>query len=395
MICAAPDYLPIFFVNFIGNFFNLFTLTEYPIKLLCDGYNKLIGYSCRALFHTCMEYFKKDDLVVVTTPLHHTSFRNIITLFVKPENIHIIEMNDSYNEIIKLPEVERCDLVIITHLFGMDLEMPNMEEFKEKHKCVFIEDRVQGGEIQKEFSENIFDIAFYSCGMDKRPVALGGGFINIKNSNTELINYMEKSIKNYKRESVCDRFLFLLKKIPTYLLYNSRWFIYIFIRLLNMFNYSLTKFAQKYRETNPGFDHNNYLKQPSNALLKSVHYNLNKYKSIEFLYEIKSCKFMHKMNSNVKKKYFPWYKNINLLTPYNTIFIEVNKINEFMHYMEKLNVCVIKNPTYKIFDHDYDNKIKDETFNNSLLYIPSLGNMTDVEMLFLGDCLNNFSNIYN
>jgi hypothetical protein len=80
------------------------------------------------------------------------------------------------------------------------------------------------------------------------------------------------------------------------------------------------------------------------------------------------------------------------LTPYNTIFIEVNKINEFMHYMEKLNVCVVKNPTYKIFDHDYDNKIKDETFNNSLLYIPSLGNMTDMEMLFLGDCLNKFSN---
>ena len=390
MICAAPDYLPIFFVNFISNFFNLFSFNKYPIKLFRNGYMKLIGYSCRSLFHTCMEYFKKDDLVVVTTPLHHTSFRNIITLFVKPENIHIIEMNDSYNEIVKFPDVERCDLVIITHLFGMDLEMPDMEEFKEKHKCIFIEDRAQGGEIHKEFSENIFDIAFYSCGMDKRPVALGGGFVNIKDSNMGLINFMETSIKNYKTEPVYERFLFLLKKIPTYLLYNSRWFIYFLIRLLNMFNYSLTKFAQKYREKNPGFDHNNYLKQPSNALLKSVHCNLNKYVWIEFLYEINGYKFMHKMNSNVKKTYFPWYKNINLLTPYNTIFMDVNKINEFMNYMEKLNICVIKNPTYKVFDHNYDNKMKDETFNNSLLYIPSLGNMTGLEMIFLGDCLNNF-----
>ncbi len=390
MICAAPDYLPIFFVNFISNFFNLFSFNKYAIKLFRNGYMKLIGYSCRSLFHTCMEYFKKDDLVVVTTPLHHTSFRNIITLFVKPENIHIIEMNDSYNEVVKLPEVERCDLVIITHLFGMDLEMPDMDEFKEKHKCVFIEDRVQGGEIEKEFSENIFDIAFYSCGMDKRPVALGGGFVNIKDSNIELINFMETSIKNYKTEPVYERFLFLLKKIPTYLLYNSRWFIYFIIRLLNMFNYSLTKFAQKYREKNPGFDHTNYLKQPSNALLKSIHCNLNKYTWIEFLYEINGYKFMHKMNSNVKKTYFPWYKNINLLTPYNTIFMDVNKINEFMNYMGKLNICVIKNPTYKVFDHNYDNKMKDETFNNSLLYIPSLGNMTGSEMIFLGDCLNNF-----
>ena len=53
---------------------------------------------------------KKEDLVIVTTPIHHTSFRNIIELFVKPENIHIIKMNKSYNEIESLPEVETCDL---------------------------------------------------------------------------------------------------------------------------------------------------------------------------------------------------------------------------------------------------------------------------------------------
>ena len=32
MICAAPDYLPIFFVNFIGSFFNLFTRKDVLYK---------------------------------------------------------------------------------------------------------------------------------------------------------------------------------------------------------------------------------------------------------------------------------------------------------------------------------------------------------------------------
>ena len=55
-----------------------------------EKYYTVYGYSCRSLFYTTMDFFKKDDLVIVTTPIHHTSFRNIIEKFVKPENIHII-----------------------------------------------------------------------------------------------------------------------------------------------------------------------------------------------------------------------------------------------------------------------------------------------------------------
>ena len=80
MIYSAPDYIPITFVNFLSNFFDLFTKKEYPNFYYLQDHVRILGYSCRSLFHTLMEHYKKDDLTVVTTPLHHTSFRNIIEL---------------------------------------------------------------------------------------------------------------------------------------------------------------------------------------------------------------------------------------------------------------------------------------------------------------------------
>ena len=86
---------------------------------------------------------KNDNLTIVTTPIHHTSYRNIIEKFVKPENIHIIKMNKNYNKIENLPGVDKCDVVIITHLFGQDLILEDFTDFKNKHNCLFVEDRVQ------------------------------------------------------------------------------------------------------------------------------------------------------------------------------------------------------------------------------------------------------------
>ena len=88
---------------------------------------------------------------------------------------------------------------------------------------LFIEDRVQGGHISS-YSSDIFDISFYSCGMDKRPVALGGGFVNVKKGDERLnniSNFINDATNSYTVELRCERFMFLLK-IPTYLLYNCK-----------------------------------------------------------------------------------------------------------------------------------------------------------------------------
>lgn len=393
MICSAPDYLPLSFYSFISHFLNLFTFKSYNIEIKKDNHKTILGYSCRSLFYIFMDFMSKknDNLTIVTTPIHHTSYRNIIEKFVKPENIHIIKMNKNYNKIDNLPSIDRCDVVIITHLFGQDLILKDFTDFKKKHNCLFVEDRVQGGKINKK-SDSIFDISFYSCGMDKRPVALGGGFVNIKkhskNSN-ELNIFFKNTINSYPKESRFDRFLFLLKKIPTYFLYNNKLFIYLFIKILNIFNFDLIGFAKYYRKKNPGFEHNTFLKNPSEPLLKSIHQEINNSDYIENLYSQKFNKFKSLKNM---KKYIKWYNYNNLLTPYNTFYIDKSNLTKFKNYMKKHNICVVDNPTYKIFNHSYEGKIQDEHFNDSLIYLPSLANMSDDEMKYLIKILNNYEN---
>lgn len=394
MICSAPDYLPLSFLSFILHFFNLFTTKKYKTKIVNDNHNTILGYSCRSLFHTFMTLMKlkKEELVIVTTPLHHTSFRNIIELFVKPENIHIIKMNENYNKIESLPEIDSCDLVIITHLFGQDMELSDFTQFKNKHNCLFIEDRVQGGYI-RSYSDYIFDMSFYSCGMDKRPVALGGGFVNIKPGSSRLniiTDFLQEQTNCYTQETRWERFMFLLKKIPTYLLYNCKPFIYIFIKILNFFNMSLLDFAADYRKQNPGFAHDGYLKKPSEPLLKSIYDEFNNIDSIENLYANQYNKFKSKLNKNHLKKYIRWDIGRELLTPYNTFYVEKERFNEFTNYMKVCNICMVPNPTYKIFNHEYEGKDIDEKFNNSLVYMPSLGNMSDQEMEYLTHKINLF-----
>ena len=180
-----------------------------------------------------MNYYKteKKTLRILTTPIHHTSFRNIIEKYVKPENIHILEMNDEFNEIISIPkdindEPITVDLCIISHMFGQDLKMDTLYEYKLKNpKCIMIEDRVQGGDFDKKFSNEFIDIALYSTGMDKKPCGLGGGFINIRNDfdgNVSLKNYVLNMVRNYPQQYFYHRFIELIKKIPTILLYNSK-----------------------------------------------------------------------------------------------------------------------------------------------------------------------------
>ena len=43
-----------------------------------------------------------------------------------------------------------------------------------------------------------------------------------------------------------------------------------------------------------------------------------------------------------------------------------------------------------IFNHDYKGKEVDEEFNNSLVYMPSLANMSDEEMNYLSHKINLF-----
>ena len=96
------------------------------------------------------------------------------------------------------------------------ITLTDINKQKEKYNFIIIEDRVQGGSLDKPFSHECVDLSFYSMGMDKRPFALGGGFVNIKNKHNELISDLIDF--ELKPESNFERFKNLIKKFPTILI---------------------------------------------------------------------------------------------------------------------------------------------------------------------------------
>ena len=399
MIRSAVDYIPLSNTGFIGALIDCFNPYRPKPYITHSNINTILGYSCRSLFDTIMNYYntEKKELRILTTPIHHTSFRNIIEKYVKPENIYILEMNDEFNEIISIPkdvddEPVTVDLCIVSHMFGQDLKMDTLYEYKLKNpKCIMIEDRVQGGYFEKKISNDFIDIALYSTGMDKKPCGLGGGFINIRNNfegNVSLKNYVLNKVRNYPQQYFYHRVIELIKKIPTILIYNSKTTIGTILYFFSLFKIDLHGFVSKYRKTNPGFQHNNYNKNPSNGTLISIHKSLNRVNDIEQNYYKVTNKFFKALDNDMKIKYFPWVKNDYLLTPYNTILVENRE--EFIDFLNKSNIAVLENPTWKIFNFAYKNSEKYKKFNNSLVYIPSLPIMTDEEINYLVFKINNY-----
>ncbi len=395
---AAPDYLHLSVFEFIKHFFNLLTVKKYDSSKKYEDYTLLMGYSCRSLFEVCMEILKKEDLVIATTPTHHTSYRNIIENHVKPENIHIIDLNDNFNQIAKIPEVKKCDLVVITHMFGQDMDLSALSDFKEKHNCIVIEDRVQGGSLDQIFSDDVADISLYSMAMDKRPIALGGGYMYIDNKHEKIIKSAKEIINKLPKEKRRKRFIDLVKKIPTYLMYNSRIYLFMLVNTLNFLNIfikrvNLFSFTMFYRTKNPGFSHYNYMLKPSNALLKSMHEKFTKYEKMENLYSDKLLQFRKNLSPEIVSYFFPWYKDAPLLTPYNTILIEEDLVDKFIEYLNRNNMICIANPTYKLFNFPKGNNPRYLKFNNGLVCIPSLANMKEKEMIFLANKLQEFHSL--
>tara|TARA_Y100000590_G_scaffold470537_1_gene666142 strand:+ start:6482 stop:7657 length:1176 start_codon:yes stop_codon:yes gene_type:complete len=386
IISAVPDHITITSKEFVSHFYNLFTTEKYNFYEEHHDFVRIYGYSCRTLFEMCMIYFKSINKTnLTTTGLQHTSFKNIITKYVDEDNLHIFDYS---NNITKIKEQEiTTDLVLFTHLFGQDFDLSSFK--KEKYNdIIIIEDRVQGGTLNKNFSDDIIDISLYSMGMDKKPNSLGGGFINIRNTdkNKPLINYLINKTKTLKQETKLDRLYNLIKKIPTFLIYNFKLLSYVLIYIISVLNYfnsniNTTIIISNYRNTNPGFSHSNYMKMPSNSLLKSIKENINNYLDIEKIQSSKNNTYMNILSDTIKTNNYPWYKGNDLLTNYNTIYISSSKMNHFINICNNNNICIIINPTYKPLSK------KHELLSKSLIYIPCLNTLTNEEMIFLSNIL--------
>ena len=398
MIKAALDYIPQTVSQFLTHFLNCVSYDKTVNSFTNNKCKRISGYSCRSLFDTTLKYYVdiNPDLKILTTPIHHTSFRNIIEKYVKHENIFILEINDTYNTISGIPQKDGLDVVvdlcIITHLFGQDMDCDILKKYnKENPLCIMIEDRVQGGEFNKLFSNDFMDISLYSTGMDKKPCALGGGILCINNNKCErpdLFSYLSLTISNYPKEEMYNRVLFLSKKIPTFLLYNCRTFIGFILIIFWYLGIDLHNFSSRYRKANPGFSHNDYNKMPSSGTLISIEQSLQNCNNIETLYREKSIKFYSHFNQTTLEELIPWIKDGYTLTPYNTLTV-CNR-DKFIKYLNDINIPVIENPTYKIFNFDFDGIDKYKKFSDSLVYVPTLAMMTDKEIEYLASLINNY-----
>ena len=352
MILTVPDYIPINILTYFSFFLNLFTYKSLSIKKEEYYHTTVYGYSCRSIFELIMEFYRNK--IVFTTPIHHTSFRNIIEKYVDKDNLFIININDNFN---KLEETDysNCDVVVISHLFGQDFDLKKLAEEKEKYGFIVIEDRVQGGSQINAFSDKCVDVSLYSMGMDKRPVAIGGGFVNIRNEHKNIINYLEYKINSLPKETIFERALNLIKNIPTYLIYNYKIIFYYISSLLCLMGFTVFNSVQKYRETNPGFTHDNYLKNPSNALLASIYesHNSNNYIKIENHISKQYNNFYSKFSKEEKKILFPWLIKNYTYTIYNTVYIPPEKEKKFLDLAKKNRLAFINNPTYKVFNEKH------------------------------------------
>ena len=69
------------------------------------GYTTIYGYCCRQLFNTFIINIKNDkkyinkEINIGVTPIHHTSFRDIIENNFPKKNIHIFDIDEKYENI--------------------------------------------------------------------------------------------------------------------------------------------------------------------------------------------------------------------------------------------------------------------------------------------------------
>ena len=97
------------------------------------------------------------------------------------------------------------------------------------------------------------------------------------------------------------------------------------------------------------------------------------------------------LDRDISRKFYPWINTKNLLSAYNAIYIPNNGLNKFLQHIRNEKICVLVNPTYKIFNFPYINRDQDEKFVKNLLYLPSIANMQGEEMKYINTLLKSFN----
>lgn len=353
-----------------------------------DNYKTVYGYCARQLFESFINSYKKNAHVIGVSPLLHTSFRNIIDKNFSPENIHIFDLDDDYNTVIKPNNDIKYDIIVITHIWGKYMNFDAIKN-NTNENTIIVEDSILCGKYKYEFDKKS-DLIFHSCGMDKRRSSIIGGYVYIKSIHSEIIKNMVNNIESLSFPSRND----ILKKITDisllYGLYNIKIIQNIVKLYIYLNNKNLSDVVLSVRKNKPGFEHNNYMKRPIKLMIDTNRSLINKEYAIEKLFITKNFHFLSNFTDSQLKKYFPHnYRNEHSCLPYNIIFMEEKYQDDFIEYFNSFNTCILNNPTYKSFEHANE---KTKKIVNEIMYLPNVYNMSIEELSLLAIKIKNFLN---
>ncbi|EDQ89298.1 uncharacterized protein MONBRDRAFT_32492 [Monosiga brevicollis MX1] len=303
--------------------------------------NVVLSQSCRCIFALIWKNWLKPDDVVLISPFHHHSFIRMM----RSTGNKLVVMDMDGQKLLPPKGYQAKDFaaVVVTQMLGRDYDAAWLKAWRAENKdLLIIEDRVQGDLISKE-DETFADISLYSLGQDKIPNALGGGY-GVVHNNPRLYDFLVREIEKLPFESAWERFSFILKKLPTLLIYNSRFGCFLVERLLRLFGYGRTAAVDNYRKQNPGFMHGGYFIRPSPALIRSIDImgDLSRWEVMQERCNVQYSKFL----DQIPKRHLD---NVRVCGSDNSccyFFVKLPDLDESRQLLANRGIMTINNQTF-------------------------------------------------
>jgi hypothetical protein len=338
--------------------------------------NKILGQSCRSLFAIVWNDRVGPSARVLISPFHHHSYMRMM----RKTGQELVVMKSEGNTLIPPEKFGPNDFtaVVLTHMMGRDYDCGWLLEWKKQNpKLLVIEDRVQGG-LLSGAAPGLGDVHLYSLGQDKIPNAMGGGYAVVP-EDMDLYNMMANEVEKMPFESSWDRLVFLLKKIPTVAIYNSRICCYLVVKFASLAGWERNALTDAYRKKNPGFMHGDYMIRPSPALIQSIDTMASdeEWEAMQIKCNLKYRQFLKHIPDHLQEA----VRVCNSDSSCCYFFVRLPDAERSRTLMAKRGVVTISNQTYLPADLNYTEQIE------HMSTLPTFLVLDDDEIKYMADCM--------
>ena len=182
--------------------------------------------------------------------------------------------------------------------------------------------------------------------MDKRPIAMGGGFAAIYDHDL-FAQKLEERVLALPPQTPRMRLGELVCKLPTFLIYNCTQLTGFVIALGKLSGCSLSTLAEDYRARNPGFTRGKeHLRRPAASLLADMQRQLGRWRAIEDHILRKSCIWIDTLTNSDEKRALSLLPHKEAsCSIYNAVLVQ--DPTEFIARMDSHGIVCMRNPTYR------------------------------------------------